>query len=89
MYIKKDFLNKLQRSTKEKRKRYKNAIYIDRNENPIDYDLSIKKKLFKKINNLNFGEYPELENHEIKSLLVTIFISILSTTSKSSSFLAF
>ena len=61
MYIKKEYLSKLQRSTKAKRKKYKNGIYIDRNENPINYNKLITKKLFTKLKNLKFGEYPELQ----------------------------
>jgi histidinol-phosphate aminotransferase len=61
MYIKKKYLNNLQRSIKEKRKKHKKGIYIDRNENPIEYNNIIKQKLFKKLSNLKFGEYPELE----------------------------
>ena len=49
MYIKKKYLNNLQRSIKEKRKKHKKGIYIDRNENPIEYNNIIKQKLFKKL----------------------------------------
>ena len=62
MHIIKKNLIKLIRVNKEKIKtNRKNGIFIDRNENPINYNNNVRKKLLDKIKKVELGRYPDVD----------------------------